>query len=779
VPRIAARIKGTKTGQMALLEMEYLLKKSWWDASTSDGQIFQKLVKGDFSGLEWDVKPDTPPMSYPHQFKGQKPGIYNSHIAYIPECLSTMALYCLLTNDDEHGRQTAAAIANYYKLREPLLDEVNAISDSEFGGEYKRADGTTITLAGGGGATHYRTVAGVVAHNLGLALDFGGKWMNAEQKEIMRRVVAKATYGRRSYGQDGSVRFRDTNWVTWDLPMFVTVAAIEGLEGFDREAYEAGAETARAFCDWGIDPDGVLFESNGKAPGGLQWQTLSMVALARRGENLFGHPHWRRILRAQAQMTSPSGRVVVNSGTQYTPYSQDLLTWGFVEMRKAFYPRDGAADVLLNHANKLPHNESTRFWQMQGFDAEKYRAEIPKMQRLRLASPTYPGFVRSVLYCADWAPLERADLNLPLDFNAPVQGIFSAYSDRAPEATWLNLMVRPNHYLGAGHHHADAGQLHFSALGVDWFTQSRFGQVYDGKFYNIVQVDGRSQAENMPGIANGYQAAATYIGTMSNENGGLATADLTDSYTYRWLTQPPNIWPAHGADFGWESETAPEILKIFAGTARYKMRPWWANYTYSNYFPTSRALFNPMQYVYRSAGLVRGKRPYAIIVDDAKKDDATHLYEWQAMLFGGVWQAKYDGLSNGQMVLAYRSLDAKAKPDAPRNIIEPQRGEPLLLVCPLGPTEGTQVLQEPGPPERNGAVFPYEKISIARRATQANFKVLLLPFRSGEALPKISFDGKTATLSWPDARDELRFESDGARTKISVRRDGKAILQSR
>ena len=40
-----------------------------------------------------------------------------------PECLTAMALYCLITGDDAHGRQAAAAIANYYKLREPLLDE--------------------------------------------------------------------------------------------------------------------------------------------------------------------------------------------------------------------------------------------------------------------------------------------------------------------------------------------------------------------------------------------------------------------------------------------------------------------------------------------------------------------------------------------------------------------------------------------------------------------------------------------------------------------------------
>ena len=99
---------------------------------------------------------------------------------------------------------------------------------------------------------------------------------------------------------------------------------------------------------------------------------------------------------------------------------------------------------------------------------------------------------------------------------------------------------------------------------------------------------------------------------------------------------------------GWEMDPSPDIQNMFAGTARYKMRPWWANYNYSNYIATSRAPFNPMQYVFRTVGLVRGPHPYGVVVDDLKKDDAPHLYQWAAMLNGGVWKAQVDGLAPGQ-----------------------------------------------------------------------------------------------------------------------------------
>ncbi|MGA2500329.1 MAG: hypothetical protein ABSH20_21515, partial [Tepidisphaeraceae bacterium] len=500
VPMLAERFKSSKVGQMSLIEMEYLFKRSWWEPTTSDGQVFLKLAGGDLAGLEWDVPAGRSPANYPQIFKGQKAGIFSSHIAYVPECLTAMALYCLLTNDDAHGRQAAAAIANWYKLREPLIDEVNAISDSEFGSSWTRPDGSVVAMDGAGGATHWRIMSGLVAHmNLGLSLDFGGKWMTAGEKDVMRRVIAKATYGRRAYGQDGPARFRDINWATWDLPNFLAVTAIEGLEGFDREAYETNAETARAFCEWGIDDAGVIYESNGKTPGGMQFQLLSMVTLARRGENLFGHPHFRRLLEGQVQMTSPSGRVVVNSGTQYSPFSRQYYSFQNLDELKAFFPADRKADYLLSQGAKNfdANDEGMREWIFNGFTPEAYRQQVAKLQRLRLPSLTYPGFVHGVLYDTDFQPTTRADLKLPLDFNAPTHGVFSSYSDATPEAAWINLMVRPNHYLGAGHHHADAGMFHFSALGVDWFTESPFSQNYDGKYHNQVLVDGKSEAENM------------------------------------------------------------------------------------------------------------------------------------------------------------------------------------------------------------------------------------------------------------------------------------------
>ncbi|MHC4517695.1 MAG: hypothetical protein ACYTAS_03825, partial [Planctomycetota bacterium] len=228
VPTIASRVRSSVTGSRSLVEMEYLFGKSFLDPNTSDGQVFAKLVAGDVEGLVLEG----------HTFKGQEPGIFSSHVAYMPNCLTSMALYCLLTHNEALGQRTAGAIYHYYKRLEPQIDRFNDTAEV-----YR---------------THWRGMHHVVAHmDLGLAYDFSAMWMTDDQKALMRRVIRKAVTGRRGYGQDGPARTRDVNWVTWDLTIFLANLAIEGEEGFDPEIYESGLETVRAFLQWGIDAYGL------------------------------------------------------------------------------------------------------------------------------------------------------------------------------------------------------------------------------------------------------------------------------------------------------------------------------------------------------------------------------------------------------------------------------------------------------------------------------------------------------------------------------------------
>lgn len=782
IPALAARVKSSVIGQKSLIEMQHLLKRTWLNPKSDDGKVFEQLSSGNLEGLQWEGSDKTNFVLSPGSgFKGYKAGIYNSHIAYIPDCLTSMAMLALLNSDDQLGRRVATAVANYYKLREPYIDQWLAISDSEFGSSLQLPDGTLFPLNAVGASTHWRNIHGLVAHmNLGLSLDFAGKWMTPSEKDLMRRIIAKATYGRRSYGQDAPVRFRDVNWMGWDLPHFIAVSAIEGLPGFDPEAFASGSESVKAFCDWGIDSSGVVYESNGKTPGSFQFIFLSMIINARRGENCFGHPHWRKLLEGQVQMTSPSGKVIVNSGTQYAPFSVQKISMNLVNQIKGTYPESRIADYLLSTeverviAEQDPMRDQ---WPTPGFTPENYTKMVAAMPFLRLPSISYPGFVRAVLYDGDTQPTSREDLKLPLDFNAPVHGVFSSYSDRSKDATWINLMVRSNHYLGAGHHHADAGMFHFSALGVDWITESPFTQLYAGNVHNHVLVDGRSQADNIPGSVNGYNACGQYLGANISANISIASADLTYAYSWRWNTQPPQEWSPALNSMQWEMDPSPEIQKIFAGTARYKLRPWWSNYTFGNYIPTLRAPYNPMRYVFRSVGLVRGQHAYGFVIDDLKKDDEQHLYQWSAMMNGGVVPAKILGLAPNQFALMPFGRARKSTDATPTDMMEPTVGSPILMIHVVGLTGSQEKMslfqfeRAKGPEGRNGEAQYFDRLLIQQSAKESRYRVLLLPFRFGEALPKIveNISEQSAIIQWGQQVDIFKFSvGEDFRTQVAV-----------
>ena len=124
-----------------------------------------------------------------------KPGIYNSHINYVSNCLTTMALYSLLTDNKTLGRKVANALCTYYKLVEPKVIEHLQTSDSEFGTSPDNANNSE---------QQWRGMHGVVPHmDLAFSLDFAGAYMTDEQRTFMQQLIAKATYGRRTNGGDG------------------------------------------------------------------------------------------------------------------------------------------------------------------------------------------------------------------------------------------------------------------------------------------------------------------------------------------------------------------------------------------------------------------------------------------------------------------------------------------------------------------------------------------------------------------------------------------------
>lgn len=804
LPAIRKQIADNVIAQKTLAEMEVLLNSSWLDPETDDGKVFSKLLSGDTADLKWNPWKDGRRIPFfPGRFEGYRPVIYNSHVAYNSQCLVSMALYALIRDDEELGRRAATALVNLYKLQEPVLDKYLEFSDTELGANPADANGSN---------TQWRGMTGVIAHmDLPFALDFGGKFMTSEQKKDMARIIAKATYGRRNNGGDGPRRnWRDINHVTWHMTHFLAVAAIEGMEGFDPEAYASGAELVGDFVEWGINEYGTTYESNGKSGGGIVFQSLCMNVLARRGVNYWAHPHWRNMMKSQVLNTAPNGQTTVSSGT----WSGGPIATPMTMMFHSVYPQDPYAPFLLS----TDFGKSNTTFSMAGkdiktFDVAAYRRQLEeKRGRTRLPGPNTPAFTLTLIYDTDWKHTTRADLDeAPLDFVDPNQGILSSYSENSRDAAWMHILVRNNHYLGAGHHHADAGMFHFASGGVNWITESAFRKIYDGKYHNEVLIDGLAEP-------NGVQGRADWLGCRATKDAALASADLTQAYSKAWANQfiyyDTDDWGARPDQFEWHLSKDPLALKAFKGTQRYKMRPWWPTGIFANWTPLLERDYNPVDYAFRSTGLVRGTHDYGIVIDDLKKDDATHLYQWCAMPGPGVWAARPPKILPENMLLLAQSGSARFHAGASR--IRSRKGDPQLLICILGgeglpasfesgPSKSSKFALNPhaawleddpeavavpirietmndGPHWRNSdqVQFFYDRIVGGCHSKKANFRTLLIPHTAGEELPAVTYDPETevATVAWADQVDTLRFNVNAkGRTLVRVERDGKTILE--
>jgi hypothetical protein len=281
------------------------------------------------------------------------------------------------------------------------------------------------------------------------------------------------------------------------------------------------------------------------------------------------------------------------------------------------------------------------------------------------------------------------------------------------------------------------------------------------------------------------------LGISESPLGAFVAADTKYAYDWTWMAQPVK-WSDVDADPKlhkgvFEPEPDPDVVSCYVGTQRYKMRYWWHTYLYTTWLPTFRATWNPVQFSYRTAGVVRGAHPYALIADDIKKDGKQRCYEWNLPLGGGSAQglfrkvavAPQAGLSAHDIVLGgIVSADPKAKVTEHLDVTP---GAPRLLVRVL-PTEinaqisvNVQEVQEA--PDAKGKAFTFKKVVVRCESDQARFRILLIPFRSGEPLPATVLSENGASVIWADQRDDWHFVV-GAddRTRCRLTRNGEACI---
>lgn len=751
VPSIAKGIASSPETSERLRATEQVLNRSIWNPASDEGKVFRKLATGDLRELEWPADEGAAPgFKNTHYFKGYRQQMAGSvHTGYLPPMLQSAAFLCLLRNDGEKGREVATAIANYYRLREPLIDRLN--------GHYDREKITP--------KDYWRPMHQLVA-GLCYSYDFAAPWMNEEQKSLMRRVISKATSGKRGYGMSAPVRWRDTNWVAWDLVLFLTAMSIEGEEGYDPAIYPVALETARAYLDWGISPSGTIFETNGKN-GAITYELESLVCLARHGDNLIGHPHLRRLAAAQCQTVVPAGGHSVDNGT----WGCQLLGANRSAILSAFYPDDPCAAFLFRQARPDSSSSANAHASPDIFFMEGARAMLFEALATRSDNP-------------------RERLGLPLAFVDPVHGLLTARSGNGTNALFLHFEARPD-LRGVGHQHHDSGHFYLGALGEMWAVEAGPKNSFSPD-HNTVLIDGTGHNDAA------FASRVGYLGAVTNKEAAFASADLANAYNYSWTTPMHPSWMAPERVNGtWKvsPDTDPELVAYCRGTERFKTRLWGGSHWDQNWGPIMRIAGNPVRYAFRSAGITRGEHPWALIVDDIAKDDGSHLYQWLMQV--------PEGTRIANIPLADDAVPGVVLTKAPAEPWQYDKAEnlppntPCLLLFLLRPAESpggpshlaNQVadarlpirLEQIASPKQIGSKSVKNRLIVEARAVDPAFRILLFPWRSGEPMPQVRWNEpkKAASIAWKGQTDEIIFsKGEDHRTRFTITRGGLEILKS-
>ena len=181
-----------------------------------------------------------------------------------------------------------------------------------------------------------------------------------------------------------------------------------------------------------------------------------------------------------------------------------------------------------------------------------------------------------------------------------------------------------------------------------------------------------------------------------------------------------------------------------------------------------------------------GKSPWLLVADDIQKDDKERLYEW-LMQTGP--DTETVSISGNDIVLGDATL-----PRDSNGTIKPKKGDRLLLVRILDMNMPAAAADYQGKPsvrletfERKDTLEPEQKdkalsgarsfgldkrLVVASRSAAPDFKILLFPYREGEALPVTAWndDHSVLTVTAGGATRALAFQNDNSgRTIISAK----------
>ncbi len=603
-------------------------------------------------------------------------------------------------------------------------------------------------------------------NGLAFTYDFLFDFLAPEQKKALHAELAETTWYHDNYGTFNDATNTRSNWASFSY-WLIQLLAIEGEPGFNDLKYLGLYRGWRNFLTFGFYPSGAVLEGEAKDQLGLD----GIMAFARRGtrENLAGHPH----LRAQASRFLPLSVTPTGGGSGafgQGPFLKFDLLGGIGSIN----PLDAIGLKFM-----LPDDKAVDW---------VFRKQVGEDYRLVPDRPDgyHNALLFWALYATDFDPAndDPAKLGLGHTFFCGERALMMTRSGWQGDALMLGLHVRS---AKGGHPYADRNAIALCGAGRAWSIPGAFDS-FDNARNSLVVVDGQPQDLWVP---------ARVVDFRDNPLATFAVGDAKYAWDWKWKNLEGREKPYTKGDVdagrvdipaGWQP--VRHALNDFAFTKRAEAcfarpmfeLPSWIGVR-GSLTPVVCQPNYPVKKAFRTAGIVRGARPYALVVDDIQKDDAARHYDWILVLQpdlqivkidrpDGRDPATFDVILNGDPPATTMKKDETLTPLRPGGTVT--AGQPLLLVRVLSLTRQTADGQPPaGIDEIRDKRNTIRRLVIPSDAVAPDYKVLLYAYREGDPLPATTWNaGRTqVTVAWPDQKDVIAFApAPCGKTNVTVTR---------
>lgn len=391
-------------------------------------------------------------------------------------------------------------------------------------------------------------------------------------------------------------------------------------------------------------------------------------------------------------------------------------------------------------------------------------------------------------------------MGIPLTFFANTRGMGTMRSSWEDSASFLYFESRPDTY-NLGHLHSNRNSFYFLGNGRAWIVNSLYHNT-ENEADATVLIDGVGQGgchttktpdklcklwSHIPGkIVETFESVrlSYFAGDASAAYGFVGDGPLMPRKVAPKGDKNPLQTPYAWRDFFLEK---PDFGSLLYYNPANPEEPFWVkSEEWTTWKVQAKDKFNPVQYAFRTAAMMKGDHPYAIIVDDIKKDNNAHDFMWVAntsqpylpSIGWGKPLRMLEGTTGGGLeseAIFFREDDLdprtkRVKPGTARLLVRVLQGEGEKQAIRLVHVEKGTGACTPGCATAEG----YWRMEIERKSVvEPKFKIMLFSFVDGEELPVTAWDNRqeVLTVEWSKRpqMDKISFTKNAeGRTMVRV-----------